>query len=115
MIAPRKDGRGCVRGTPEGIQAMLERERFLENWRACRKSGAPRLVPLLWRGGALFLGVLGVLIVHFAFRPDPGLPWLAGWTGLGIAMLGPILLRIACEVAITVFDLRDDLSRRDGE
>ena len=115
MIAPREDGQGCVQGTPEEIKAIFKRRRFFENWRACRKSGAPPLVPILWRGGLIFLGLLGVLIVHAAFRPSPGLQWIAAWSGLGTAVLGPVALRIACELAITVFDFRDYLSQRDGE
>jgi len=115
MIKAREDGSGCVRATPAEMREIMRRWRLLEAWRACRKSGAPLLVPFLWRLGFWFLTVLGALTVHAALRPDPGVQWLAAWAGLGVAVLGPVALRIGCELAMTVFDLRDYLSERDGE
>lgn len=115
MNKPGPDGRGCVRATPAQMQQIMKQRRLLEAWRVCRKSGAPRLVPVLWRAGAVFFLVLGALTAHAVLRPEPGLHWLAAWVGLGISILGPVSLRIACELAMTVFDFRDYLRERDGE
>jgi hypothetical protein len=114
-MRPTEDGRGCVGGSEGDLQDFYDFRRFQKHYRAARKSAAPALVPLLWRVGLLFLLALGSLTVHAAFRPDPGLQWLLAWIGLGVAVLGPLALRIACELAMTVFDLRDYLSERDGE
>ncbi|MGK7297500.1 MAG: hypothetical protein ACNS61_17040 [Candidatus Wenzhouxiangella sp. M2_3B_020] len=115
MIAPREDGQGCVRGSQAEIERIYKARRFCRDYRAARKSAAPRLVPILWRAGLLFMLASGALIVHAAFRPDPGLQWLVIWLGLGVSLLGPIALRIACELAMTAFDFRDYLRQRDGE
>jgi hypothetical protein len=99
------------------LQDFYDFRRFQKHYRAHppRKSAAPALVPLLWRAGFLFLLALGALTVYAAFRPDPGLQWLTAWIGLGVGLLGPLVLRIACELAMTVLDFRDYLRLRDGE
>jgi len=115
MIMPTKDGKGCVRGTPEQLKKIQERKAFERAWRACRKSGAPRLIPWLWRAGLVFLLVAGALIVHAAFTTAADVNLIVAWAGLGVGLLGPLALRIACELAMTLFDFRDYLSMTDGE
>ena len=115
MIAPDKHGQGCVRGTPEELAAIQKRRAFESAWQACRKSGAPRLIPWLWRAGLLFLLVAGALMLHAAFTMGAGVNLIVAWAGLGIGLIGPLALRVSCELAMTIFDFRDYLSMTGGE
>jgi hypothetical protein len=117
MSAPDKHGQGCVHGTDEAIQRAMKRNAARDALKKCRKSVAPWLIPRLFWIGTPFLMAQGVLIITTAFQNANGANPPTAWAGAGLLILGPIALRITCELVSAHFEIHTrlkELVNRDG-